>query len=84
MYYITGTLTNVVTSVDLQHWQPYTFVAYVSSQGIETIVSDGMGIPVNTNYSTASMVDGVFTSTNSFYFGVWVNNYPAIFTRFLP
>jgi hypothetical protein len=77
LYYATGTISNLLSSTDLITWSNYTFNAWISTNGMVSVLYDGSGIPVITNYGSGD----TFGATNTVPFGIWVSNEPKKFFR---
>ena len=80
LYFATGTVSNLQSSTDLLSWSNYTFNAWISTNGMVTVLYDGSGIPVITNYGSGD----VSGATNTVPFGIWVSNEPKKFFRIVP
>jgi hypothetical protein len=63
--YGTVTVSNLASSTDLITWSNYTLQFWFSTNGVETVLVDGGGEPVMTNYSAIG-------ATTAVPFGIWV------------
>jgi hypothetical protein len=77
LYFATGTVSNLQSSTDLLSWSTYTFNAWISTNGMVSVLYDGSGIPVITNYGSGDVTG----ATNTVPFGIWVSNEPKKFFR---
>jgi hypothetical protein len=77
LYYAVGTISNLLSSTDLASWSAYTFNAWISTNGMVSVLYDGSGVPVMTNYGTGTPAG----STNTVPFAIWVGNEPKKFFR---
>jgi hypothetical protein len=76
VYYM-QTLSNLQSSTDMVHWSNYTLVSWVSAAGEESIITDGNGQPMVTNYFAVS------AGAPAFPFVIWVHSQPSKFVRYL-
>jgi hypothetical protein len=72
--FISDTLSNVQSSTDLVTWSNYTYNIWLSSNGTETVVYDGSGYPVITNYDYGDTTQGGPTNATQIQLGIWINN----------
>jgi hypothetical protein len=79
LYFATGTVSNLVSSTDLTTWSNYTFSAWISTNGMVSVLYDGSAIPVITNYGAGNPTG----ATNFIPLGIWVANEPQKFFRIL-
>jgi hypothetical protein len=79
LYFAVGTVSNLVSSTDLVAWSNYTFNAWISTNGMVTVLYDGSGIPVITNYGCGNSTG----ATNTVPFGIWVGKESQKFFRIL-
>jgi hypothetical protein len=76
-------ISNIQSSTDLVNWSNYTFNAWVSSNGVETVVYDGSGYPVITNYDGGNPTTTGPTNQAQIPIGIWLysNQDPQKFFR---
>jgi hypothetical protein len=79
-YFVVGTVSNLMSSTDLVTWSNYTFNAWLSTNGMVTVLYDGSGVPVITNYGSGNSTG----ATNTVPFGIWVGAEPHKFFRIVP
>jgi len=80
LYFVAGAISNLISSTDLISWSSYTFDAWISTNGMISVLYDGQGMPVQTNYGSGDL-NGV---TNTITFGIWVDNEPTKFFSVIP
>ncbi len=78
--YIKAPVTNLLSSPDLQTWSNYTLEFWVSGQGTISLLRDGGGAPVITNYSLGNGNN----TTNVVPTAIWVRPEGQQFHRLLP
>jgi len=72
--FISDTISNVQSSTDLMNWSNYTCNIWLSSNGTETVVYDGSGYSVITNYDYGNPTQGGPTNATQMQLGIWLNN----------
>jgi hypothetical protein len=72
--FVSDTISNFQSSTDLVNWSNYTFNAWASSNGLETVIFDGSGYPVITNYDTGNSATTGPTNQTKIPIGIWINN----------
>jgi hypothetical protein len=76
--YLWGDVESFQSSTNLIDWANYKFQAWLSGSGLITVLSDGQGAPILTNYSAA----GPFGATNNVPVAIWVGREQMKFHRF--
>jgi hypothetical protein len=79
LYFAAASVTNILSSRDLLTWSCYSLNAWISTNGIASVLYDGDGVPVVTNYGAGSLFPS--GATNSLPFGIWVGAEPKKFFR---